>query len=115
MGPMKNLSAMANEVRCQASEVMSLVYRMRDANKRLTGNTGELPTNRVEAGAPVGMPPEANPLLVDLTVAIEHLNGATADLRAEINYFETMVAETGVSPSSPPSAPSALGELRLAR
>lgn len=101
MGPMKNLSMMANEVRSQVSEVMSLVHRMRDANRRLTGNTGELPTKGEEAGAPVGMPPEANPLLVDLTVAIEHLNGATANLRAEIDYFEATVAETGVRPVAP--------------
>lgn len=97
MGPMKNLSAMADEVRSQTSEVMSLVHRMRDANRRLTGNTGEVPTNAAVAG--VATKPEANPLLVDLTVAIEHLNGATADLRAEIDYFERTVAEVGVVPA----------------
>lgn len=95
MGPMKNLSTMADEVRSQTAEVMSFVHRMRDANRRLTGNTGEAPTNAAVAGSGA-MKPEANPLLVDLTIAIEHLNGATADMRAEIIYFETMVAETGV-------------------
>ncbi len=97
MGPMKSLSAMANEVRSQTEEVMSFVHRMRDANRRLTGSTGETPQK--EVGGPTA-PQPPNPLLVDLNVAIEHLNGATADLRSEINYFEQMVSETGPTEAS---------------
>jgi hypothetical protein len=97
-GPLKSLSALTDEVRAQTAEVHGFVYRMRDANRRLTGSTGEQPTKleRLDGGGRMGdAPTDRNPLLVDLTVATEALNSATAELRAELVYFETMVSETG--------------------
>lgn len=103
MGPMKNLSALLNEVRSQAIEVTGFVHRMRDANRHLTGGTGETPQKDIGRGGPLSPEPPM-PLLADLTAAVEDLNGATSALRAEINYFEQMVSETAPPATSPATA-----------
>lgn len=94
MGPYKNLSNTSSELGMQADEVSSLIYRVRQANRRLTGGCGEqvaVPTGagRVDKVAY----DEAPPLLVGLTVALERLNLAIAELRDEVVYLES-VSET---------------------
>jgi len=96
MGPQRSLTSLINEVHSQTAEVNSFVNRLRQANRRLTGSTGESPTV-LGAGA-VGRlsekVDEMPPLMVALTTAMENLNSATADLRAEVGYLETL-SETG--------------------
>lgn len=95
MGPQKSLSNMAEEVRGQTAEVLSFVTRLREANRRLTGSTGESPTQLGGSGrSEAGQIEDRRPLLVEMTTALEHLNAATADLRDEVSYLEG-VSETG--------------------
>lgn len=94
MGPYKSLTNAITEVAMQANEVSSLIYRMRQANRRLTGSCGEQPIN---AATPPGRGDrafdESPPLLVGLTMSMEHLNSAIAELRDEVIFLES-ISET---------------------
>jgi hypothetical protein len=97
MGPIRSLSGMNDDVLEQTNEVQSLVRRLRDANRRLTGTTGEAPTplNAASGGSGEATKlPAPPPLLIRLTQSIEALNAATSDLRAEVSYLENF-SETG--------------------
>lgn len=96
MGPMKSISEMIRDVNDQATEIRGMTRRMRDANRRLTGGTGEAPTTlNAVATEDIGKTAaDARPLLVSLTVALEALNSATSAMRDEISYAETF-SETG--------------------
>lgn len=95
MGPMRNLTGIIEDIRAQTDEVTSITHRMRSANKRLTGGTGEAPTPLTNQGGTLSAIKEDEPpLMVKLTIVTEKLNQAMAALRAEISYFETL-SETG--------------------
>lgn len=96
---MPSLSKMISEVRSQAIEVNSLVGRLRLANRRLSGATGEAPTQLNSVKGPTAPEPD-RPLLEQLNVELERLNSATADLRSEVNHVETY-SETGETSETP--------------
>lgn len=101
MGPQRSLSALINEVQSQTDEVRSFTHRLRTANKRLTGGTGEEPPKLSEGRGPTGATiAEVPPLMVALSIAVEALNGATSDLRAEVTYLENL-SETNDGDVSP--------------
>jgi hypothetical protein len=112
MGPQKSLSELTDDVRVQTSAVNDFVHRLRAANRRLTGSTGEQPTQLAQAAARNEVD-EMPPLMVGMTIAIEHLNSAMSDLRAEISYMERLseTADHGEVSAKAPYAPGA-GTLR---
>lgn len=86
---MPSISTMTKQVLEQTSEVHSLVDRLRTASRRMTGSTGEAPTQLAGRGeGPMSKEDSEPPLLVSLGNAIERLNSATADLRSEVGYLE---------------------------
>ncbi len=89
----RTISSMIAEVRSQRDEVRGFVERLRNANRHLTGATGETPTKLADVRAQNGGPTTMTPLLEDLNIELESLNSATADLRDEIGFLET-VSET---------------------
>lgn len=91
---MRSLSSMIDEVRSQTAEVYSVVNRMRSASRKLIGSTGEAPTQLASAKLGVPTPEPERPLLEQLALELERLNGATADLRNEMNHVENY-SETG--------------------
>lgn len=96
MGPQRSLSGMTEDVNIQTDVIRKCVARMRAANRRLTGGTGEPPTQLAvnNAGSHAPTVAEAPPLMVALTIAIEANNAAVSDLVSEIDYFENL-SETG--------------------
>lgn len=93
----RNISSMIAEVRSQTSEVRSVVDRLRNANRRLTGATGETPTKLSDARDGNNLKASIQPpLLEDLNSELEQLNAATADLRNEVNFLEG-ISETGAA------------------
>lgn len=97
------LSRTIEEVLSQTSDFNSFVDRMRIANRRLTGSTGEMPTAIGGKDANYAGKAEAlqePPLMVRLSSAVELLNAARSDLGAEISYFENL-AETATQPAEP--------------
>lgn len=99
----RTISSMIDEVRSQTSEVLNFVDRLRTANRRLTGSTGEQPTPIGKISGEVAGAKDM-PLLEELNTELERLNAATADLRAEVNFFEsiseTSVPDNGVAKAS---------------
>jgi hypothetical protein len=90
---MRSISSMIAEVRSQTDEIRSFTNRLRNANRKLTGGTGEQPTPlaSVKQGAVADRPDL--PLLEDLNIELERLGVANADLRSEVTFLEG-VSET---------------------
>lgn len=86
----RSISSMIDDVRSQTAEVRSAVQRLRNANRRMVGGTGEAPTPLSTGGGQKVQlePADRLPLLEDLSVELERLNGATSDLRAELAFLE---------------------------
>ncbi len=91
---MRTLSSMIAEVRSQTDEVRGAVERLRTANRHMTGNTGESPTPIGSVNAKALADRAEVPIMDELNSALEHLNSATADLRAELMHMEGYT-ETG--------------------
>lgn len=87
---MLSISKMTHQVVEQANEVNALVNRLRAGNRRMTGATGEGPTpiGTGRGGSESSLKQDQPPLLHGLDHAIEMLNAAMSDLRAEVSYIE---------------------------
>lgn len=86
---MRSISSMTAEIRSQTEEVWNGVHRVRNANRRMTGSTGEQPTPiNVVKGSNVDKIDRELSMLDELSMAIEHLNSATAELRDELACME---------------------------
>jgi hypothetical protein len=95
MGPIRSISGVTNDLMIQRDEVRSLIRRLREANRRLTGSTGEAPTPLAQnAAGQVVNTTITPPLLVQLTVEAEYLAQAVNELRYEVGYLEQF-SETG--------------------
>lgn len=89
------ISNMTGEITGLINEASSIVGRLRSANRRLTGETGEEPTQLASAVGPkVRDAVETGPLLPELQAAIETLNSKLRDIRLEVSHLEN-VSETG--------------------
>lgn len=98
MGPINSLSDMTTAVRGRTDEIANTTERLRAANRRLTGSTGQAPVPLTPGGGSAdnasvkGEPP----LMLALTVALANLEGAMSEMRAELDYLEQF-SETGQS------------------
>lgn len=88
MGPIRSLTGMIDDITEQTSEVTVLTRRMREANKRLTGNSAFDSQSQATALEPRNGPAEVLPTLARLTSAIEGHRAAVTGLRDEISYME---------------------------
>ncbi len=71
-GPQRSLSSLIDEIRGQTADLNAYVERMRAANRRLTGSTGETPTKIGSVGGgtlDANKVSERPPLMVELTMA----------------------------------------------
>ncbi len=106
-GPQMGLSRVTEEIIGQTSDINGFVERMRTANRRLTGSTGQAPTplKPPETGyAEKQTTIEEPPLMVRLTNAVELLNAARSDLAAEISYFESLAETAGPMVDAKPAS-----------
>lgn len=85
----RSLSGMADAVRTETSAVNEMTERLRQANRRLTGGTGQAPTplNSV-ANSKGATEASVPPLMVGLNAEVDGLQLAISNLRNELSYLE---------------------------
>lgn len=93
MGPMSSFTNMLDNVRQEIEQVRSATRRLRAMNRKLTGSTGEPPTDLKAIGTPIAPEKESPPTMIALTIEISNLEVARRDLCAEIDYL-SQFAET---------------------
>lgn len=88
MGPIRSISGVTMDIINQRDEIRSLIRRLREANRKLTGSTGEAPTPLAQSAGQAVNATINPPLLVQLTVEAEQLAQSINELRHEVGYLE---------------------------
>jgi len=93
MSTERSLSDMIQTVRNETSNALALADRLRNANRRLTGGTGQAPTpiDRPDAASVKQAEP---PLVIGLNMALDEHQSAIVALENEVTYLERL-SETG--------------------
>lgn len=67
-GPQRTLDSLFGALQQDRADIDRAIRRMREANRRLTGSTGEAPTPLNQVAVKTTLPPQDEPLLMRLTI-----------------------------------------------